>query len=179
MAEITTGRAGEDPSQELPHKPADQSGHIRAGVGAVVFKGPEILLIRRGKPPFKGHWSIPGGGIHYGERLEDAVHREVREETGVTIEILGFLKVYEFLPQTYPICEPPTGGASQENSYAMHYLMIDFMAEWISGIPVAGDDAADALFVPVDAAIERIGWDTTRTAVTMAVEMRARGHFIR
>ncbi|MBY0421408.1 MAG: NUDIX domain-containing protein, partial [Parvularculaceae bacterium] len=71
---------------------------IRLGVGAVIFRANEVLLIRRGKPPFEGAWSIPGGAPHFGETLEAATLREVREETGVAAEIRGFLGVYEFLP---------------------------------------------------------------------------------
>ncbi|MEL6112106.1 MAG: NUDIX hydrolase [Pseudomonadota bacterium] len=159
-------------------------GAIRAGVGAVIFRGDEVLLIKRGKPPFMGHWSIPGGGIHYGESLEAAVHREVAEETGVTIEIIGLLKVYEFLPRTYPINvtdddtihEP---GREAKLSGDPHFLMIDFVANWVSGEPVPGDDAADAMFLPLDDAIDRIGWDTTRTAVQTAAYRRAHNLLIR
>lgn len=160
------------------HPPAQ--GSIRAGVGAVIFRGDEVLLIQRGKPPFKGHWSIPGGGIHYGESLEAAVHREVAEETGVTIEIIGFLKVYEFLPRTYPdgVVNPdtlPPAGLTDQS----HFLMIDYVADWVSGEPIAGDDAADALFLPLPEAIDRIGWDTTRTAVQTAAHRRRHQLLIR
>lgn len=133
------------------------SGPVKAGVGAVVFRGPDVLVIRRGKEPFKGQWSIPGGGLDYGERLADAVAREVREETGVEIRLLGLLDVFEALPAQ-------TGAA--------HMLMIDYVAEWVSGEPKAGDDAEAAEFVSLDEAARRISWDTTRRAVARAAEWR-------
>lgn len=131
---------------------------IFAGVGAVVFRGDEVLLVRRGKEPFKGQWSIPGGGLEYGEALRAAVAREVREETGVEIEILGLLDVFEGLPAE-------TG--------ASHMLMIDYVAEWVSGEPVAGDDAAEAEFVSLAEAEARLSWDVTRRAVASAARRRA------
>lgn len=130
---------------------------IFAGVGAVVFRGDDVLVIRRGKAPFKGQWSIPGGGLDYGERLADAVMREVREETGVEIRILGLLDVFEALPAE-------TGHA--------HVLMIDYVAEWVSGEPRAGDDAEAAEFVSLEEAERRISWDTTRRAIARAAEWR-------
>ncbi len=135
--------------------------HPFIGVGAVVFRGPEVLLIKRGKAPFKGHWSIPGGGLHYGEKLEDAVHREVREETGLEIDIIALIDVFEALPQ------------EADGEFLTHTLMVDYIAEWRAGDPVAGDDAAEAEFVTVEEALSRLSWDKTRGAVRRAAEVRA------
>lgn len=131
---------------------------IRIGVGAVVFRGDEVLLIRRGKPPFKGQWSIPGGGLEHGERLEDAVRREVREETTLEIELTGLIGVFEAMPE--------------DTGQLGHTVMIDYAAEWISGEPVAGDDAAEAAFVSYEEAARRLSWDETRRAVEMAINLR-------
>ena len=131
---------------------------IRIGVGAVVFREEEVLLIKRGKPPFEGAWSIPGGGLHYGEALSDAVIREVREETGCEIHLLGLLDVFDGLPADL-------GGP--------HVVMVDYIAEWVSGAPVAGDDAAAAEFLPFREALARLSWDTTRTALRQAADRRA------
>lgn len=135
-----------------------QNETIRIGVGAVVFRGAEILLVKRGKPPFKGHWSIPGGGLEFGERLEDGVRREVMEETGLTIEIRGLIGVFEGLPADF--------------GQIAHTVMIDYSADWVAGDPVAADDAAAAAFFPMNEARERLAWDQTRRAVAMAIEMR-------
>ena len=133
-----------------------QGEHILVGVGAAVFRGEEVLLVRRGKPPLEGQWSIPGGRLEYGEALKDAVHREVREETGVEIEIISLLDVFE-TPQ------------SQEGG---HIVIVDYVAEWTGGEPVAGDDAAEAVFVDIKTAMARVAWDTTRQAIRRAAEIR-------
>lgn len=133
---------------------------ISIGVGAVVFKGDEVLLIKRGKPPFKGNWSIPGGRLHHNERIEEAIHREVREETGLAIRLIGLIGVFEALPDEIA-----------EASYS-HIVLIDYAAEWVSGEPAAGDDAAEAVFVPVEEALTRLSWDKTRLALKRAIEIR-------
>lgn len=135
---------------------------ISIGVGAVVFRGDEVLIIKRGKPPFLGHWSIPGGGLNHGEALHEAARREVREETGVDIEIIGLIDVFEALPR-----ETPQDGPLN------HVLLIDFAAEWKAGEPRAGDDAAEAAFVSVDQAIARLSWNKTREAIRRAQALRA------
>lgn len=113
-----------------------------------------MLLIQRAKPPFKAHWSIPGGKIDYGETTREAIHREVMEETGVTFEILGLIDVFEALPE-----EPGDP----------HYVMIDFACRYLSGDVVAGDDAMDAQFVPIEEALSRLAWDKTRHAIRSAL----------
>ena len=105
----------------------DEKEKIFIGVGAVVFRGEDVLVIKRGKPPFLGKWSIPGGGLHYGERIEDAVRREVREETGLEIDIIGLIDVFEAAPGSH-------GG-----EVSVHTLLIDYVAEWVSGEPQAGE----------------------------------------
>ena len=134
---------------------------IGIGVGAVVFRGADVLIIKRGKAPFIGQWSIPGGGLHVGERLEDAVVREVREETGVEIRRLRLIGVFEALPQM-----------RDGEGYLRHTLMIDYAADWTGGEPVAGDDAAAAEFVPIEEALARVSWDLTRIAIASAVKLR-------
>lgn len=125
-------------------------------VGAVIWRGDDVLLIRRARAPFEGQWSIPGGKVEYGETLEDAVVREVREETGVEITLTGLIGVYESI-------EPDT-----------HFVMIDWCADWVSGEPIADDDALEACFVAFDEALTRIAWDTTRTALGDAARLRGR-----
>lgn len=138
-------------------------GKITVGVGAVVFRGDETLLIRRGKAPFKGRWSIPGGRLRPGERLEDAVRREVLEETGVIIRIGGLIDVFEAVP-----------GA--DDDIDRHVVMVDYWAEWISGEPVAGDDAEAAEFAPHAEALARVSWDETRRAIARAAKLRDRNN---
>ena len=100
-----------------------------AGAGAVVWRDDEVLLIKRGKAPFLGAWSIPGGRIERGETARDAAVREVLEETGCSIEILALCDVVDSIGEGF------------------HAVLIDFTARWTGGEPVAGDDATEARFV--------------------------------
>ena len=127
---------------------------IIVGVGAVVLRGDSVLLIRRGKPPMQGQWTIPGGRLEFGETIIAATLREVAEETGVTARIGGLVGVFESFP---------------EQPGAPHYVMIDHWAEWLAGEPVAGDDAVEAAFVPFEDARQRVAWDETRRAFDMAL----------
>ena len=125
-------------------------------VGVVCLRGNEVLLIRRGTPPRMGEWSLPGGRIEPGERAIDAALRELREETGVEARILGLIDVVD--------------GIFAEAS--RHYVLIDYVAEWTSGEPVAGDDAAAAVFMPIEAALAVVAWDETRRVIAKAVSDR-------
>lgn len=142
--------------------PASPSSVIAVGVGAIVFRGGDVLLVKRGRAPFAGRWSIPGGKLHHGEALLDAVRREVREETRIEIAVGALIGVFEALP-----------GAVEE-AFGVHTLMIDYAAEWTKGEPVAGDDAAAAEFVAYDEALARLSWDQTRRALALAREIRDR-----
>ncbi|WP_421729017.1 NUDIX hydrolase [Brevundimonas sp.] len=123
-------------------------------VGVVCLRGDEVLLIRRGKPPRMGEWSLPGGRIEPGERAVDAALRELAEETGVEARIAGLLDVVDGL-------FPEAG---------MHYVLIDYAAIWHGGEPVAGDDATEALFMPLERALAAVGWGETRRIIRLAVE---------
>ena len=125
-------------------------------VGVVCLRGDEVLLIRRGTPPRMGEWSLPGGRIEPGERAVDAALRELREETGVEARIIGLIDVVDGL-------FPEAG---------RHYVLIDYVAEWTGGEPVAGDDAADAVFMPVQAAMAAVVWSETRRVIARALEIR-------
>ena len=119
-------------------------------VGVVVLKGEEVLLVRRGTPPRLGQWSLPGGRIEWGETAEAAALRELTEETGVEAELLGLIEVVDALF---------TSRTSGETT--RHYVLIDFAARWISGEPVAGDDAAEARFVHHSEVAGLVEWSET------------------
>jgi len=127
-----------------------------AAVGIVCLKGREVLLIRRGRPPLKGAWSLPGGRIEWGERAVDAALRELREETGVEAELLGLLDVVDGL------------FAGADGQVAAHYVLIDFAAAWTAGEPQAGDDAAAAVFYPLDRLDELGLWAETVRIIRLA-----------
>lgn len=125
-------------------------------VGIVCLRGDSVLLIRRGKPPRMGEWSLPGGRIEPGEKAVDAALRELKEETGVTARITGLLDVVDGI-------FPEAG---------RHYVLIDYAAEWLSGEPVAGDDALEARFVPLSEVEALIDWSETRRIIALAAERR-------
>jgi 8-oxo-dGTP diphosphatase len=122
--------------------------------GVVCLRGDEVLLIRRGTPPRLGEWSLPGGRVEWGEGCAAAALRELREETGVEAELIGLIDVVDGL-------FPPD----------RHYVLIDYAARWIAGEPVAGDDAADARFWPVDQALGLVEWSETVRIIQRAVEL--------
>lgn len=125
-------------------------------VGVVCLRDDSVLLIRRGTPPRQGEWSLPGGRIEPGERAMDAALRELREETGVEAEITGLIDVVDGL-------FPEAG---------RHYVLIDYAARWLSGEPVAGDDALEARFVALDEVEVLIDWSETRRIIRMAADAR-------
>jgi ADP-ribose pyrophosphatase YjhB (NUDIX family) len=102
-------------------------------VGAVAVDDGRLLLIRRGHGPAAGEWSIPGGRVEAGETLAEAVVRELAEET----EIEG-------------VCDTPLGWVERIGP-GYHYVILDFVVTVLSsGPPAAGDDAAEARWVPLD-----------------------------
>ena len=121
------------------------------------LRGEEVLLVRRGKPPRRRQWSIPGGGIEWGETAAAAALRELKEETGVVAELLGLLDVVDYI-------------AEEDGAVAGHFVLVDFAARWISGEPVAGDDADGAQFWPAQQALELVEWAETRRIIELARE---------
>ncbi len=103
-------------------------------VDGVLIEDGRILLIKRGREPFKGKWALPGGFVEYGERVEDAVIREFREETGLDTEIKGLVGVYSDPKRD------PRG----------HTVSIAYLLERKGGELKGGDDASDAAFFPID-----------------------------
>lgn len=110
-------------SREYPDRPF-------VGVGVVVCRDGQVLLIRRGRPPRVGQWSLPGGGQNLGETVEQTARREVLEETGLLLGEIRLLTVVDLI-------EPDEAGRVR-----YHYTLVDFVAEALAGEPCAGDDAA-------------------------------------
>ena len=105
------------------------------GVGVIVFRDQEVLLIKRNKEPNKGQWSIPGGKQIIGETVTDAAKRELLEETGVKVDQLLLVDVVDaIIPDV-------------EGKIKFHYTLIDYMGQWLSGKTRPGDDAQEVRWV--------------------------------
>jgi ADP-ribose pyrophosphatase YjhB (NUDIX family) len=104
-------------------------------VSGAIFRDGKVLLVRRARSPGKGFYSLPGGRVEFGESLHAALHREVDEETGLRIEILGLAGWREVLPGT--------GGG--------HYLIMSFAARWTAREPVLNDEHDDFIWIDADA----------------------------
>lgn len=105
------------------------------GVGAIVCHQEKILLVLRGREPARGQWAIPGGKVQPGESLQAAVAREILEETGVMIRPAELACRFEFIEH------------DDDGTLRFHYVVLDFFADYLSGEPRAGDDAAAARWV--------------------------------
>lgn len=102
------------------------------GVGAIIVENGRVLLIKRGKAPLLGEWSIPGGMLELGETLRRGAEREALEETGLTVRATELLGVFDrIIPD-------------EEKRTIYHYVLIDFLCETVSGELCCSGDAADA-----------------------------------
>lgn len=120
--------------------PSDASADdeiVRHGVSICVFRGRDMLVVRRGKAPGIGRWAPVGGHIEAGETAEAAALREVGEETAVMCRLIG-----ESSRRTIR--------GRDDEGRAIRVELIVFAAVWVAGEPVAGDDAAEARFVAPD-----------------------------
>lgn len=106
-------------------------------MGALIFDGDTVLLVERGREPLKGQWSLPGGVVEAGERLEEAIIREVFEETGLVVEATEIATVFQrIMPDA-------------EGKLEYHYVLVDYYCRVTGGELKAGDDSSRvAWFMP-------------------------------
>jgi len=146
-----------------PPVPSTEHRRPSIGVGTVVVRptgaGPEVLLIRRGRPPRQGEWSIPGGRQEWGESVRETAAREVMEETGVAITALRLLDVVDGISQ------------GPDGAIMGHWTLVDFRADWAGGDPRPGDDAIETAWVRLPD-LPRYGlWSETARIIAAAVAL--------
>ncbi len=147
------GDGGARQVSEYPNRPL-------IGVGIVVFKAERVLLVRRGKAPRAGSWSLPGGRQRLGETVRATARREVREETGCEVEVTALLDVLDSITRD-------DGGA-----IAYHYTLVDFLAEWRAGEARAGGDAAAVTWADPGDLGRYALWDETERLIGLGAARR-------
>jgi len=118
-------------SREYPDRPF-------VGIGIVVLKPDSVLLVRRGKAPNFGAWSLPGGAQELGETAEQAAHRELMEETGLAVGQMHLAANVDGITR------------DADGRVRFHYTIIDFAAAWTGGDPVAASDISEAIWAPLN-----------------------------
>ena len=133
------------------------------GVGAIVFDGDRVLLVKRAHEPLKGEWSVPGGAVEVGETLEEAIRREVREETGLDIEVGPIVDVLDRIRY------------DPEGRVKFHYVLVDFVCRPAGGTLQCASDAEEATWAEC-AHLPRYGVpDATTSVIAKALARRSAG----
>jgi 8-oxo-dGTP diphosphatase len=105
------------------------------GVGAVVIRDGQVLLVRRAHEPNRGQWSIPGGTVELGETMAQAAAREVWEECQVRVQAGEVVATFDLIKR------------DAQGRIQYHYVLMDLAARYISGEPVAATDALEVRWV--------------------------------
>lgn len=128
------------------------------GVGAVLIHEGKVLLIRRGKEPLRGRWVIPGGTVELGESLEEALVREVEEEAGLVVRPREVVTVFDRILR-------------EEGRVSYHYVIVDYLCDYVSGEPRAASDAEAVALVGRD---ELPAYDLPERALELVLDGFAR-----
>ena len=114
-------------SRQYPERPI-------VGVGAVIVDEGRVVLIRRKYEPLKGHWSLPGGMVEIGEALEDALAREMLEETGLVVDVGPVIEVFDRITR------------DEQRRVRYHFVLVDYLCWSSGGALLAGSDADAAVW---------------------------------
>ena len=128
------------------------------GVGTVVLDGELVLMIERGKPPQQGSWSLPGGAQELGETIRETARREVREETGLEIEIFGLIDVVDSVRH------------DADDKIEYHYTLIDVAGYPVGGKLMAGGDAQDCQWFTRPEIDAMDIWSETKRIIALAAD---------
>ncbi|MBV9247980.1 MAG: NUDIX hydrolase [Acetobacteraceae bacterium] len=142
-----TGKAVTD--REYPLRPI-------VGIGVIVFKQDQVLLVRRGKPPNAGSWTLPGGAQEVGESVEEAARRELLEETGLIVGQLHFAAHVDNIRR------------DKDGRVQFHYTILDFATWWLAGEPIAASDVTEAAWVSLDRLKEFKLWSEAYRVIEVA-----------
>jgi 8-oxo-dGTP diphosphatase len=128
------------------------------GVGAIIVDHDRVVLVKRGHPPLAGEWSIPGGALEVGETLREGVIREAREETGLLVEPLDLLGVFDRVLR------------DGQGQVLYHYVLVDFLCKQSAGELRAGGDADDARWLTAEQVAELPLAKDTAEVIRLGVE---------
>jgi ADP-ribose pyrophosphatase YjhB (NUDIX family) len=117
-------------AREYPDRPV-------VGVGGVVVQDGRALIVKRAHEPRKGEWSLPGGLVELGETLAEAARREIKEETGLDVEVSEVLEVFDRVHRL-------------EGRVRYHFVIVDYLCRPMDGTLQAGDDAEAVAWVTAD-----------------------------
>ena len=126
------------------------------GIGIIVLRAGSLLLVRRGRPPARGEWSLPGGAQKLGETAEAAARRELLEEAGLEVGAMRLVGHADSIHRDL------------EGRVQFHYTILDFAAAWRGGEPVPGGDALEAVFAPLDGLAAYALWSEVLRVVELA-----------
>jgi 8-oxo-dGTP diphosphatase len=147
-----------------PKKPVEESGHRPTrpvvGIGIVIWRDDKVLLIKRGNPPRKGDWGLPGGRQQLGETIMQAAVREAREETGLDVAPFGVVTALDSITR------------DTKGNVDYHYTIIDVVAESREGVAEAGDDASDVCWATPDEVEKLCGWPEVIRVVRLSALQR-------
>lgn len=130
--------------------------HPQIGIGIILLRGEDVLLIRRGKPPGAGQWSLPGGRQELGETAEAAARRELREETGLECSTLTMVAHADSIT------------SDETGRIEYHYTILDFAGRYEGGEAIPGDDAAACAWVSPDELAAYDLWDEILRVIGVA-----------
>ena len=127
------------------------------GVGGVAFVDGRVVLIKRRFEPMAGRWSLPGGTLELGERLHDGLAREMREETGLEVEVGPLVELFDRITR------------DEDGRVRFHYVLADYLCTPVGGTLAAGSDVADATLADPD---DLAPYDLTPTALAVIAAAR-------
>lgn len=136
--------------------------HPLIGVGAIIVKDGKVVLVKRGHPPLAGEWSVPGGVLEVGETMREGIVREAHEETGLIVEPLDLLGVFDRMMR------------DDKGEVLYHYVLVDFLCRATGGNLCAGGDAEDARWHTLKEVAELPLPKDTAEVIRMGLEKSAR-----